>query len=58
MTRTAPDTEGSQFFIALQPQPQRDGVDTLLGWVVEGLDVVGKLRPGDVILRVEVWDGR
>ena len=54
----AKDTEGSRFFITLAPDPQRDGAATLLGTVVMGMDVVQQLRVGDVILWVEIWDGR
>ena len=51
------DTGGSQFFITHSPQPQLDGRYTVFGRVVEGMDVVDQLRPGDVIERVLVWDG-
>jgi peptidyl-prolyl cis-trans isomerase B (cyclophilin B) len=51
------DRGGSQFFIALAPQPQLDGDSTLLGWVVEGLELLDGIRPGDRIDRVEVWTG-
>jgi cyclophilin family peptidyl-prolyl cis-trans isomerase len=53
-----PDTDGSQFFVTLTPQPQLDGVYTQLGRVTRGLEVVDQIRPGDVIRRVEIWDGR
>jgi peptidyl-prolyl cis-trans isomerase B (cyclophilin B) len=51
------DRGGSQFFIALAPQPQLDGDSTLLGWVVEGLELLDGIRPGDRIDGVEVWTG-
>ena len=51
------DTGGSQFFITHSPQPQLDGRYTVFGRVVEGMEVVDQLRPGDVIERVLVWDG-
>ena len=54
----ARDMEGSRFVITLAPAPELDGTTTLLGWVVSGMDVVGRLRPGDEIEKVEVWDGR
>ena len=34
------------------------GAYTLFGWVAEGMDVVDKIRPGDMIEHVEVWTGR
>ena len=51
------DTGGGQFFIACSPQPQFDGRYTAFGRVVEGMDVVDRLRQGDRIERVLVWDG-
>ena len=51
------DTGGSQFFITLAPQPHLDGTYPVLGWVAEGMDVVDRIQPGDVIERVEVWTG-
>jgi cyclophilin family peptidyl-prolyl cis-trans isomerase/HEAT repeat protein len=58
MALSGKDTGGSQFFITLSPQPHLDGGYTLFGSVASGMDVVEKLRPGDVIERVEVWTGR
>jgi cyclophilin family peptidyl-prolyl cis-trans isomerase/HEAT repeat protein len=58
LTRSVAGTAGSQLFITLNPQPHRDGRDTLLGRVVDGMDVVEQLRPGDTIQRIEIWDGR
>ncbi len=51
------DTGGSQFFITLSPQPHLDGSYPLFGTVVAGMEVVEKIRPGDVIERVEIWSG-
>jgi HEAT repeat protein/cyclophilin family peptidyl-prolyl cis-trans isomerase len=51
------DTGGSQFFITHSPQPHLDARYTVFGHVVNGLDVVDRIRPGDVIERVRVWDG-
>jgi peptidyl-prolyl cis-trans isomerase B (cyclophilin B) len=52
-----PDTGGSQFFITLEHQPHLDGRYTRFGTVVSGLEVLDRLRPGDVIERIEVWTG-
>ena len=57
MALSGKDTGGSQFFITLSPQPRLDGGFTLFGQVVAGMDVVDRIRPGDVIERVEVWTG-
>ena len=51
------DTGGSQFFITRLPQPRLDGRFTVFGRVVDGMDVVDRIEPGDAMLRVRVWDG-
>ncbi|MEW6320723.1 MAG: HEAT repeat domain-containing protein [Acidobacteriota bacterium] len=51
------DTGGSQFFITLAPQPHLDGRYTVFGQVSQGLDVLDRLRAGDVIRSIRVWDG-
>jgi cyclophilin family peptidyl-prolyl cis-trans isomerase len=51
------DTGGSQFFITHSPQPHLDGRYTVFGYVVDGMDVVDKLVPGDVLRRVRIRDG-
>ena len=57
LTLSGKDTGGSQFFITLSPQPHLDGGYTLFGGVVSGMEVVDRIRPGDVIERVSVWTG-
>ncbi|MBN2369031.1 MAG: HEAT repeat domain-containing protein [Vicinamibacteria bacterium] len=52
------DMGGSRFFITLTPMPERDGRNTLMGWVADGVETVEKIRPGDKISWIEVWDGR
>jgi cyclophilin family peptidyl-prolyl cis-trans isomerase/HEAT repeat protein len=51
------DTGGSQFFITHSPQPHLDARYTAFGHVVNGMEVVDRIKPGDVIVRVRVWDG-
>jgi cyclophilin family peptidyl-prolyl cis-trans isomerase len=58
MALSGKDTGGSQFFITLEPQPHLDGAYTHFGQVLSGMDVVEKIRPGDVIDRIDVFDGR
>lgn len=58
MALTGKDTGGSQFFIALEPQPHLDGRYTQFAQVLSGMDIVDQIRPGDVIERVEIFDGR
>ncbi len=51
------DTGGSQFFITHSPQPHLDGRYTVFGQVINGMDVVDRLVPGDAIRGVRVRDG-
>jgi len=51
------DTGGSQFFITHAPQPHLDGRYAVFGRVVNGMDVVDRLRRWDAIVKVSVWDG-
>jgi len=51
------DTGGGQFFITHSPQPHLDARFTAFGHVVNGLEVLDRIRPGDRIVRVRVWDG-
>jgi cyclophilin family peptidyl-prolyl cis-trans isomerase len=53
-----PDNGGSQFFITHAPSPHLDARYTAFGHVVNGMDVVDRIRQGDVIERVRVWDGK
>jgi peptidyl-prolyl cis-trans isomerase B (cyclophilin B) len=51
------DTGGSQFFITMGPQPHLDAKYTVFGRVVNGLEFLDRVEPGDVIQRVRIWDG-
>lgn len=57
MALSWPDTAGSQFFVTHGPQPHLDGRYAIFGRVVEGMEVVDRLRRWDVIERVVIWDG-
>ena len=49
MALAGPDTGGSQFFVTLSAQPHLDGGYTAFGEVVEGMEVLGRIVPGDRI---------
>jgi peptidyl-prolyl cis-trans isomerase B (cyclophilin B) len=58
MAHAGKDTGGSQFFIVLSERNTRhlDGVHTVFGQVVEGMDVVRRLERGDRMEKVELSD--
>lgn len=50
----APNSAGSQFYICLAPQPALDSKYTVFGQVVDGMDVVMKIRRGDIMKKVTI----
>ena len=55
MAKTAaPNSAGSQFYITLAPQPRLDSGYTVFGQVVEGMDIVMKIKQGDVMKKVTI----
>lgn len=57
MDDLAKDTDGSRFSIAHLPRPDLEGRVTIFGQVTEGMEVVDRLAPGDVLEDVTIWDG-
>ena len=56
MAHAGRDTGGSQFFICHNRENTQhlDGRHTCFGQVVEGLDVIDDIRPGDKILSIRI----
>ena len=54
MAHRGKDTGGSQFFICFEPQPHLNGVHTVFGQVIEGMDMVDEIEQGDHMQKVTV----
>jgi len=54
MAHAGKDTGGSQFFITHSPQPHLDGVHTVFGKVISGMDVVNAIEPNDKMIKLTV----
>lgn len=54
MAHRGKDTGCCQFFICHDPQPHLDGVHTVFGKVIDGLDEVRNMKNGDVMTSVTI----
>lgn len=54
MAHAGKDTGGSQFFICHSPQRHLDGVHTVFGQVMKGMDVVQAIKQNDELKSVRV----
>jgi peptidyl-prolyl cis-trans isomerase B (cyclophilin B) len=55
MAHAGRNTNGSQFFVVLAPQPHLDGLHTVFGQVTDGLDLIDQIKQGDVMQTVEIY---
>ena len=54
MAHRGPNTGGSQFFIVYEPQPHLDGVHTVFGKVLKGMEIVDQIEQGDIMNKVTI----
>jgi len=54
MANSGPNTNGCQFFITYTPQHSLDGKHSVFGQLIEGMDVLEKIEPGDTIIRITI----
>jgi len=54
MANSGPNTNGCQFFITYTPQHGLDGKHSVFGQLIEGMDVLEKIEPGDAIVRITI----
>ena len=54
MANAGPNTNGSQFFIMLADHPELPKNYTIFGKVIEGMEAVDKITPGDIMAKVTI----
>jgi peptidyl-prolyl cis-trans isomerase B (cyclophilin B) len=56
MAHAGRNTNGSQFFIVLAPQPHLDGLHTVFGKVTKGTEILDSVRKDEIMKTVEVFE--
>ncbi len=54
MANSGSDTNGCQFFITFGPERGLDGKHSVFGQLTDGMDVLGQIKQGDVIIRITI----
>ena len=54
MANSGPNTNGCQFFITYTPQHPLNDKHTVFGQLIEGMDVLKKIKSGDTIKRITI----
>ena len=48
-----PESGSAQFYIALKSLPELDGRYSVFGKVVNGMDILDKIKEGDIIIKTK-----
>jgi len=56
MAHAGRNTGSSQFFICYEPQPHLNKQHTVFGKVTEGMEFIDKVKQGDKMAEVSVWE--